>query len=118
MIKPRLHHVTIKTSHLDEMIAWYSLVLGVEVQFRDQVAAWTHVIAWMGLLLRHHRLQSDNDCRSCWRRRHESADELPTQPPPTNHQRRHLRVALAIGWRQSAVFFNGPLRVPRAAEKQ
>ena len=41
MIKPRLHHVTIKTSHLDEMIAWYSLVLGVQVQFRDQVAAWT-----------------------------------------------------------------------------
>jgi catechol 2,3-dioxygenase len=41
MIKPKLHHVTIKTSHLDEMIAWYSLVLGVQVQFRDQVAAWT-----------------------------------------------------------------------------
>jgi catechol 2,3-dioxygenase len=41
MIKPKLHHVTIKTSRLDEMIAWYSLVLGVQVQFRDRVAAWT-----------------------------------------------------------------------------
>ena len=41
MIKPKLHHVTIKTSHLDEMITWYGLVIGAEVQFRDQVAAWT-----------------------------------------------------------------------------
>ena len=41
MIKPKLYHVTIKTSRLDEMIAWYSLVLGVQVQFRDRVAAWT-----------------------------------------------------------------------------
>jgi catechol 2,3-dioxygenase len=39
-IKPKFHHVTIKTSHLDEMIAWYALVVGVQVQFRDQVAAW------------------------------------------------------------------------------
>ena len=36
MIKPKLHHVTIKTSRLDEMIAWYSFVLGVQVQFSDQ----------------------------------------------------------------------------------
>ena len=41
MIKPKLHHVTIKTSHLDEMITWYGLVIGAEGQFRDQVAAWT-----------------------------------------------------------------------------
>jgi catechol 2,3-dioxygenase len=40
-IKPKLHHVTIKTSRLDEMIAWYSEVIGAKVQFRDQVAAWT-----------------------------------------------------------------------------
>ena len=39
-IKPRFHHVTIKTSHLDEMIAWYALVVGAQVQFKDQVAAW------------------------------------------------------------------------------
>ena len=41
MIKPKLHHVTMKTSHLDEMIAWYGKVIGAKVQFRDQVAAWT-----------------------------------------------------------------------------
>ena len=41
MIKPKLHHVTIKTSHLDEMITWYGIVIGAQVQFRDQVAAWT-----------------------------------------------------------------------------
>ena len=39
-IKPKFHHVTIKTSHLDEMITWYALVVGAQVQFRDQVAAW------------------------------------------------------------------------------
>jgi catechol 2,3-dioxygenase len=41
MLKPKLHHVTIKTSRLDEMIAWYGLVIGTEVNFRDGVAAWT-----------------------------------------------------------------------------
>ena len=40
-IKPSLHHVTIKTTRLDEMIAWYGLVIGAEVQFRDAGAAWT-----------------------------------------------------------------------------
>ena len=39
-IKPALHHVTMKTSRLDEMIKWYELVLGAKVQFRDQGAAW------------------------------------------------------------------------------
>ena len=32
-IKPTLHHVTIKTSRLDEMIKWYEFVLGAEVSF-------------------------------------------------------------------------------------
>jgi catechol 2,3-dioxygenase len=41
VIKPKLHHVTLKTSRLDEMIAWYGQVTGAQVQFRDQVAAWT-----------------------------------------------------------------------------
>jgi catechol 2,3-dioxygenase len=41
MIKPKLHHVTFKTSRLDEMIAWYETVIGVKVQFRDKTAAWT-----------------------------------------------------------------------------
>jgi len=40
MIKPKLHHVTIKTSRLDEMIAWYGLLVGAKVQFKDQGAAW------------------------------------------------------------------------------
>ncbi len=40
MIKPTLHHVTIKTSRLDEMVKWYALLIGAEVNFRDQVAAW------------------------------------------------------------------------------
>jgi len=39
-IKPTLHHVTMKTSRLDDMIAWYSLVLGAQVQFRDATACW------------------------------------------------------------------------------
>jgi catechol 2,3-dioxygenase len=39
-IKPSLHHVTIKTTRLDEMIIWYGLVVGAQVQFRDAGAAW------------------------------------------------------------------------------
>jgi catechol-2,3-dioxygenase len=30
-----------KTSRLDEMIEWYGLVLGTQVQFRNEVSAWT-----------------------------------------------------------------------------
>lgn len=40
VIQPALHHVTIKTSRLDEMVAWYSAVLGAEVNFRDSSNAW------------------------------------------------------------------------------
>jgi catechol 2,3-dioxygenase len=39
-IKPALHHITLKTSRLDEMIRWYEFVIGARVQFRDGVAAW------------------------------------------------------------------------------
>lgn len=39
-IKPALHHVTIKTSRLDAMVNWYTLVVGAQVNFRDAVAAW------------------------------------------------------------------------------
>jgi catechol 2,3-dioxygenase len=39
--RPTLHHVTLKTSRLDEMIRWYALVIGAEVQFRNPVVAWT-----------------------------------------------------------------------------
>lgn len=41
MIRPKLHHVTFKTTRLDEMIAWYETVIGAKVQFRDRSAAWT-----------------------------------------------------------------------------
>jgi len=40
VIKPVLHHVTMKTSRLAEMIAWYAAVVGAIVQFRDETAAW------------------------------------------------------------------------------
>ena len=40
MIKPSLHHVTIKTTRLDAMIAWYTLAIGAEVNFRDANNAW------------------------------------------------------------------------------
>src|SRR5580704_13251543 len=38
--KPKLHHVTFKTSRLDDMIAWYETVIGTKVQFKDKTAAW------------------------------------------------------------------------------
>ncbi len=41
MIKPRLHHVTIKTGRLAEMVRWYGVVVGVDVQFMDESNAWT-----------------------------------------------------------------------------
>lgn len=40
-VRPSLHHVNIKTSHLDEMIKWYGLVVGTQVQFRYETGAWT-----------------------------------------------------------------------------
>lgn len=40
MIRPVLHHVTMRTSRLDEMVAWYAAVLGAHVMFRDDAAAW------------------------------------------------------------------------------
>ena len=41
VINPKLHHVTFRTGRLDEMLAWYGLVIGARVMFRDAVAAWT-----------------------------------------------------------------------------
>ncbi len=40
VIKPILHHVTIKTSRLQEMVDWYRTVVGAEVQFQDPYNAW------------------------------------------------------------------------------
>ena len=41
MIKPVFHHVTIKTSCLADMVAWYGTVIGAEVTFQDEFNAWT-----------------------------------------------------------------------------
>lgn len=41
VIRPRLHHVTLKTSRLTEMIEWYGKVLGTRVVFQDDRNAWT-----------------------------------------------------------------------------
>ena len=40
VIRPKFHHVTIKTSRLPEMIAWYTLVVGARVNFQDANNAW------------------------------------------------------------------------------
>ena len=41
VIKPKLHHVTIKTSRLAEMVEWYGKVVGASVTFQDANNAWT-----------------------------------------------------------------------------
>ena len=41
VIRPIFHHVTIKTSRLQEMVDWYRLVIGAEVTFQDANNAWT-----------------------------------------------------------------------------
>ena len=41
LIRPALHHVTIKTSRLQAMVDWYRLVIGVEVIFQNAHNAWT-----------------------------------------------------------------------------
>ena len=41
IIKPSLHHVTFRTSRLQDMIDWYSKVIGVTVTFQDEHNAWT-----------------------------------------------------------------------------
>jgi len=54
-ISPRLHHVTLRTSHLDEMLAWYGRVIGARVLYRDAFTAWTtndeanHRMAFLGV---------------------------------------------------------------------
>lgn len=40
MIRPKLHHVTIKASRLQEMVDWYGFVLGVAIQFQDANNPW------------------------------------------------------------------------------
>jgi catechol 2,3-dioxygenase-like lactoylglutathione lyase family enzyme len=38
--RPLLHHVQLKTTRLDEMVAWYGHVLGLVVGFHGQGGAW------------------------------------------------------------------------------
>jgi hypothetical protein len=40
VIKPALHHVTFKTTRLDEMMAWYGTVLGGIINFKDDHNGW------------------------------------------------------------------------------
>ena len=40
VIKPALHHVTFKTTRLDEMMAWYGTVLGGTVNFKNDRNGW------------------------------------------------------------------------------
>jgi len=40
VIKPALHHVTFKTSRLDEMMAWYGTVLGGTINFKNDHNGW------------------------------------------------------------------------------
>jgi catechol-2,3-dioxygenase len=40
VIHPKFHHLNLKTTRLDEMIAWYGTVVGTEILFRDDVGAW------------------------------------------------------------------------------
>lgn len=40
VIRPRFHHVNLKTRRLDEMIEWYGTAIGMEVTFRYELGAW------------------------------------------------------------------------------
>jgi catechol 2,3-dioxygenase len=40
VIQPTLHHVTFKTTRMQEMIDWYGVVVGTRVHFQDAVGAW------------------------------------------------------------------------------
>ena len=40
VLKPKLHHVTLKTTRLQEMIDWYKMLIGGEVTYMDPRNAW------------------------------------------------------------------------------
>ena len=40
VIHPKFHHFNLKTTRLDEMIDFYAILVGAEVNFRDDVGAW------------------------------------------------------------------------------
>jgi catechol 2,3-dioxygenase len=39
-IRPAFHHVNLKTRRLQEMIDWYGIVVGAEINHQDDVGAW------------------------------------------------------------------------------
>jgi catechol 2,3-dioxygenase len=39
-IRPTFHHVNLKTTRLQELIDWYTTVVGAEVTFQDATGAW------------------------------------------------------------------------------
>ena len=39
-IRPTFHHFNLKTTRLQELIDWYTTVLGAEVTFQDATGAW------------------------------------------------------------------------------
>jgi catechol-2,3-dioxygenase len=40
VIHPKFHHLNLKTTRLQQMIDWYSAVVGAEVLFQDEMGAW------------------------------------------------------------------------------
>lgn len=40
VIHPKFHHFNLKTTRLQEMIDWYSTLVGAQVLFQDAVGAW------------------------------------------------------------------------------
>jgi catechol 2,3-dioxygenase len=40
VIRPSFHHVNLKTTRLQEMIEWYSTLVGAEVVFQYELGAW------------------------------------------------------------------------------
>ena len=39
-IRPKFHHLNLKTTRLQEMIDYYSVLVGADVNFQDEVGAW------------------------------------------------------------------------------
>ena len=55
VIRPVFHHITIKTSRLQQLVDWYRVVIGAGVTFQDANNAWTtndeanHRVAFMSV---------------------------------------------------------------------
>ncbi len=40
VVRPTFHHFNLKTTRLQELIDWYTTVVGAEVTFQDATGAW------------------------------------------------------------------------------